>query len=776
MVKNIFLHITFLIVAFITIKAQEMPVLSFSVPSQNNIKFNRFIQNPTYSFVGEDNTYISMYHRNQWIEFNDSPKAYMLSYTGRFNEKNGLGIGIYQQSTGVITSFGAIGNYAHNIRLNDDMNLTLGFNLAYYSSGIDNNRTITAQDDPLLLSFRSTSLVTIKPGVNLSYKNFDLGIYAENLVDYDFKTSEMASEYIDRTYSSQLMYTHNFNAATGLFEETDMRLALTAQMTDTFGTGFGGSILTNFPRMGWIQLGVDNYYGVGAGIGAHISKRLSIGYTYERTIKEGLVNLGPTHEVNLVFAIQNSRTPRISTDFVKSSKTKHNKQINTEPRENIGVTTTTTTTTTETGSTQPNNYNQTGTSASTSQLEILRKAQLERIEQLQAQLDSENQYLLDILLKENELNNLRKAELEERIRNLQLYAQRQQQANIVPAKDIKTIVLRSANPPFEKIEPKTVEDLKNARNGYYLVSKPINTIQKSDFVSIKRFDRLPDAVTAYNIAFTEEKNRDLYIIHVDNPDGFQNYQKAGFQETRNTFDGNSKANQNANTQSQSGYTDSITFSGLEALTPRASKAANASGSDGNRQEDTISKEKVLGSRLITSLPISKDELALNPEETLDITAKKNEESNNPEIKNSSTNNNSGQNLSSNSKQPFNTKQNDNIKTTSKTQNRPKKIVKQYDDDYDHETRRNSVNLSLLGVEPGYYIVANVFSQFSNAENFLEDLKSQGLDPAYFKNPRNKYTYVYLKRFDEWRSASKSFHSKLNNTYIGKIWIMSINID
>ncbi|MFD2550709.1 PorP/SprF family type IX secretion system membrane protein [Bizionia sediminis] len=813
MVKGYILLIVCLLAAFTFIKAQEMPVLTFSVPAQNNIKFNRFIQNPTYSFVGEDRAYISMYHRNQWIEFNDSPKAYMLSYTGRFNDKTGLGIGVYQQSTGVINSFGAIGNYAHSIRLTNTMRLAFGFNLAYYSSGIANNRTVTAQDDPLLLSFRSTSLVTIKPGINLSFKQFDLGFYAENLVDYDFKTSKMASQYINKTYSAQLQYTHDFFGATGLFEATNMRLALVAEMNESFGTGFGGSVLTNFPKMGWLQLGIDNYYGVGAGIGAHLSKRLSIGYIYERTTKEGLVNLGPTHEVNLVFAIGNSGTASNRKYVAQSKKKPLNPATNDveNPIETMvfesaypetETQTTTTTTTTETTTTRTttttssnglekvqNQYRTNYNNGINNNLNSLKQAQANRIAELQKQLDAENAYLLDILLQEQALNTLKAAELEDRIKNLQAYAQRQKQAQTIPSTDIKTIVLKSANPPVKKIQPQSVDDLKNAENGFYLVSEAPSQNGQQPLVSISRFERLADAVSAYNIAYAKNPENTLYIVHVNNPDShstgiYNNTQPA---TTSNTNPYNTPPNNN----------ETITFSGLAALTPNATKA---SGSNSNRNDDSISKEKVLGNRLITSLPISRPEnkaIGSTPKtDSLGATstiAGSNQNANQAsQIAANSSNNPTEDSMATTTPKTSPSETTnidkttiaDNKNITPKTKNNEskttyattKKPVKQFDDDYDTETRRKNVNLSLIGVEPGYYIVANVFSQFSNAENFLNALKAQGLDPAYFKNPRNKYTYVYLKRFDEWRSASKAFHSKLNNTYTGKIWIMSINID
>ncbi|MBC8643540.1 type IX secretion system membrane protein PorP/SprF [Flavobacterium lindanitolerans] len=65
-----------------------------------------------------------------------------------------------------------------------------------------------------------------------------------------------------------------------------------------------GSMVIDFPRFGWFQTGIDDFYGVGVGLGFHFTKRLSLGYTYERTIKEGLVNLGSTHEITMIFSFQ----------------------------------------------------------------------------------------------------------------------------------------------------------------------------------------------------------------------------------------------------------------------------------------------------------------------------------------------------------------------------------------------------------------------------------------------------------------------------------------
>ena len=50
------------------------------------------------------------------------------------------------------------------------------------------------------------------------------------------------------------------------------------------------------------------------GAGAHLTHRLSLGYTYERVINEGAVNFGPTHEITLSFRLSsntNKKTTRV---------------------------------------------------------------------------------------------------------------------------------------------------------------------------------------------------------------------------------------------------------------------------------------------------------------------------------------------------------------------------------------------------------------------------------------------------------------------------------
>lgn len=74
----------------------------------------------------------------------------------------------------------------------------------------------------------------------------------------------------------------------------------------------------------------------------------------------------------------------------------------------------------------------------------------------------------------------------------------------------------------------------------------------------------------------------------------------------------------------------------------------------------------------------------------------------------------------------------------------------------------------------YYIVANVFLHEENATKFMNQLKASGLNPHLLVNPQNNYNYVYLEKELIEQNAISLYLSKLNNTYLGKIWILSVN--
>ncbi|MEX0312797.1 MAG: PorP/SprF family type IX secretion system membrane protein, partial [Allomuricauda sp.] len=162
-------------------KAQEgNPYVSYNVPFQNLLKFNRFLINPTFSAVREDKSYVNLFHRSQSAGFDNNNQNYFLSYSGRINDRVGLGMSLYNQQEGVISNLGVMANYSHGIQLGQRSSLSFGVNIPYYVSSFDPDRAITLEDDPLLNEASQNSIISFQPGLNLSLGRFDFGVFAQN--------------------------------------------------------------------------------------------------------------------------------------------------------------------------------------------------------------------------------------------------------------------------------------------------------------------------------------------------------------------------------------------------------------------------------------------------------------------------------------------------------------------------------------------------------------------------------------------------------------------
>lgn len=291
---------------------EENPFVPYDVPSQNLLKYNRFLINPTFSTVREDKSYLNLLHRNQSVQFDDNNQNYFLSYSGRISDRTGLGLSLYNQRQGTLSNFGILANYAYGVKLSDKSNFTFGANLSYYNSGFDQNRAVTVEEDPYLAGLQDSNLLSFQPGFNISYGPFDFGLFAENLIDYNLKTSTSVTEFKDKTFSGHLQYTHQFQNSAGMFEGGRLMPLARARQVGQNDIVLGGSLILDLPKIGWIQGGYDSFYGAAAGVGFNINRRISIGYTMEKGLSSNFDNFGLTHEISFAYSF----TPNLTEDRV----------------------------------------------------------------------------------------------------------------------------------------------------------------------------------------------------------------------------------------------------------------------------------------------------------------------------------------------------------------------------------------------------------------------------------------------------------------------------
>ena len=310
------LHKTVLFVLLYTMVCVQMahgqqeiaPSSSSKSTYHNQLFFNRFLINPTFSLVREDKSYLNILHRNEYATFEDNNQNYLLAFSNRINERTALGISVYSQSSGIFQEFGFNANYATAVPLGLKTKLTFGTNITYYNEGIDRSRVIAEDNDTEILEARKENNFAVQPGVTLSVGQFDFGVYAQNLFKYNQSTNSFQTGLNTENIKASVQYTHNFLGARGFF--ADAKLVPFAQVgkRQDGGLAYTGALLLSVPKFGWLQTSLNDVHGASMGLGFNLSKRMSLGYLLEKDVVEDNVDLGWNHEVSLAYTFKQGNT------------------------------------------------------------------------------------------------------------------------------------------------------------------------------------------------------------------------------------------------------------------------------------------------------------------------------------------------------------------------------------------------------------------------------------------------------------------------------------
>ena len=323
------LYLTFLILLVNIVSAQqENGIVSFDLSAKNSLKFNKFIINPTFSFVREEKSTFAVYNKRLWTGFENPPQTLFLSYSGKLGENNGVALGVFQQNSGVLSTTGAVINYARNIYIDDESNLTFGLNLSAFKSGLDAGKVITNFTDPVLNNFPSNTLLSISPGINYGTGFLDFGIAAKNVVFYNLKTSKMLSDDPAKSIDAHIMYT-GFLESDGILEDAKFSAIARGELRKD-ATILATTIMLNAPKVGWLQAGFNTVYGVSGGVGFNIAKNFSLGATYEKALGN-IVDRGSALEFLLAYHFSKSEDDGYSAPVSTVTYAPKNVEVVTPP-------------------------------------------------------------------------------------------------------------------------------------------------------------------------------------------------------------------------------------------------------------------------------------------------------------------------------------------------------------------------------------------------------------------------------------------------------------
>ena len=303
--KRYLLNVAMLLVCCTAISQVENKSTIVDWRQHNLTQYNKFLVNPTYSAVRNQHRSVSFWSRIQWTGVDNSPQTYMLSYAGKVGENSGAGLGLYQQSLGLLVDSGLLVNYAYNVQIAQEVSLAFGVNTTLFRRGLDKNTANSADPDPAVLDNKDDFLLVFMPGLNVSIKNFDVGVYAENLFDYNFNDSNTLTDFSKKIFSGQLGYTKELEYANGMFLDATWRTVAYGKSLPNEDFQYGLNTMIDLPYTGWMQVGYNNAFGISGGIGVKVGEGISIGIVYENGTSKTNKAFGSTYEaIATIFLIR----------------------------------------------------------------------------------------------------------------------------------------------------------------------------------------------------------------------------------------------------------------------------------------------------------------------------------------------------------------------------------------------------------------------------------------------------------------------------------------
>ncbi|AIZ40993.1 PorP/SprF family type IX secretion system membrane protein [Cellulophaga baltica] len=775
MLKKYIIYLFLFISALTKVSAQDdNPFITYDVPSQNLLKFNRFLLNPTFSTVREDKSYINLLHRNQSATFNDNNQTYFLSYSGRMSDRTGLGLSLYSQQSGAISNYGILANYAYGIKLSDKSNFTFGANFSYYRSGYDSSRGNTVDpDDPLLSGLQNSNLISFQPGFNLSYGRFDFGVFAENLFDYNIKTNESVTEFGAKTYSGHLQYTYPFDSGDGVLEGARLmpllRVKKGGEKYEVAGKDFilGGSLILDLPKLGWAQAGYDSYYGAAAGIGFNLNKRISIGYTMEKGLSNTFNDFGLTHEISFAYSI----TPNLTEDRVLLEDSDELADIEELKKDVESLT-----------------------------------SRDEEIEKLKAALSENDEIVAELMFRQDSIEASRNSDLERRFDMVMRMVRRETNGEN-PDLEEKAKQLYLLNNLKERDATQVASNTTNAETDPTVRTDGTEKYNNPNGIINPSQGKDTDALVQ-NIKNSVDTTNDGSTTGTSGTNGTTRANGSNTAADATASNTTDATNGSIKTPKQTQTTDAIAKTDY-IKTPKTNTTQSGQTKDAFTE---IAKKNNIKSRKFRNLEgvndgyyvvanVYKSEHYMN--KFIDELKAKGINADYFENKNNGLkyvyliHEDSWDNALSSYKYEKEANYTgdlwimnvDNANYTDTAYANNSTRLKEKSAKYNNVNLRKNViekdnvaatgtpaykKYNLNGVDGGYYIIANVFASPKNANNFVKLLNSKGLNASYFINPENNYRYVYLKKHGSWNNALMSYYSKINNAYDQKMWIMKVS--
>lgn len=718
MVKTRVLFFLFLVMNFGYGQETELPG---DFRQHNITQFNTGLFHPAFSLQNKATQSVSVWSRWQWQAIDADPTTLFVNYTRLLDNKSVAGVSFFQHNTGLFLNTGGALNYAYSFVLNSNSSLDIGANLFAFKQKLADNRF---QQDPQIQipQFGSTNdfVIQFAPGIVYRTGALSLGLLTENLIDYNFRSKQRNSYPRDRVYLGLLSY--NFPMEFLNFEEVSLSPTIYYKAVEGNDSQIGLNALFSTNKF-WAQSGYNNFYGISVGGGGTLFEKLSIGALIEFATDNNLKGVGSTFEIVTAY--------RFGKPYERYE------EIN--------------------------------------EIEIEEGKGLEQEKEFKNEKDLEKEKELEQEKELNEEQKLKKEIALEKEKELE------QEKKVIEKqlKEEKRLIEKRVKEEARKNKPKRDNESKNGKG----LKQEIMIFDASDVRSNQSkkqavgFEEQEGLDGQKDLEKTQRRIKDsLDLIKRNQDTSLQTQQKAQEQQRqqdsinevrsaqalaeKQRLDQQQKLDSVANAKEAKDLVERQRKQDAIDEAKKAQAFAEKQREDVKRKQDSTNlaretqalaeKQRLEHQRMQDSIKKAGEVAALANAKR--IKAKR-------EI---------------DSLTQIRMAEAEAAKKVAEEKTVKEEQVAQEDltDKPQEDEKYEEVNTE-DGLEPGYYLIANVFGTKKYFEAFMKDLTDKGLQPKTFFRSHNKYNYVYLKRYDTMTEARIARDGNYDGRYPDKTWIFRV---
>ncbi|MFT4523014.1 MAG: type IX secretion system PorP/SprF family membrane protein [Bacteroidia bacterium] len=274
------------------VQAQQIPLYS-------QYYFNKFIYNP--ALTGESGLFdASLIGRRQYTGI-DGYQTAAVTMSGSLSEDR-IGLGLYYVNdvNNIRQQNSVYGNYAYNIKINDNQRFSLGLGIGVVNNSFNLNNIITTDpNDPTLslLDNPAGAVLDASIGANFQSNGFQIGFSVPQFLSNAQKFSDNYNTTLSYTLKSHLMVMTSYDIEVN--ENFKIQPLVLYKNVGNAPGQIDVNVMADWKNAGWLGAGYRDGYGVTLMAGLRLAETVRFGYSYDFSTGEYSTALGGTHEFQI---------------------------------------------------------------------------------------------------------------------------------------------------------------------------------------------------------------------------------------------------------------------------------------------------------------------------------------------------------------------------------------------------------------------------------------------------------------------------------------------